>query len=263
MYLLKKQKDSFCPLIKCSANAGYAAISVVDFQNSRGSMLPDPLRWPSPYFNFISSYYAALGRTLDMNALNYVLYVYMSMVYVGSVQWKCEDRSKTYYNWSLYLYSVHGAGFNSVIKQESCGGFMLVMKKLSWIKFWYKNMSIYWTLWMRRKGKLDSLGIWLIGKNIFISLRLHCIFFLTQNLDFVAVLEKTLNNGEWFLASMKNVVKFSHWKLLKVMEKNQETLPEFQKVNRVGSIITVMHVFLGCNHQSYFLLTRDCKTWCF
>ena len=29
------------------------------------------------------------------------------------------------------LYSVHGEGFNSVIKQESCGSFMLVMKKLS------------------------------------------------------------------------------------------------------------------------------------
>ena len=61
MYLLKKQKDSFCPLIKCSANAGYAAISVVDFQNSPGEHAPGP----SPYFNFISSYYAALGRTLN------------------------------------------------------------------------------------------------------------------------------------------------------------------------------------------------------
>ena len=42
MYLLKKQKDYFCPLIKCSANAGYAAISVVDFQNSPGEHAPGP-----------------------------------------------------------------------------------------------------------------------------------------------------------------------------------------------------------------------------
>ena len=43
---------------KCSENAGYAVF--------RGSMPPDPPRCSnfSPYFNFISSYYATLGRTL-------------------------------------------------------------------------------------------------------------------------------------------------------------------------------------------------------
>ena len=46
---------------KCSENAGYAVF--------RGSMPPDPPRCSnfSPYFNFISSYYATLGRTLHKN----------------------------------------------------------------------------------------------------------------------------------------------------------------------------------------------------
>ena len=48
---------------KCSENAGYAVF--------RGSMPPDPPRCSnfSPYFNFISSYYATLGRTLHFRKL--------------------------------------------------------------------------------------------------------------------------------------------------------------------------------------------------
>ena len=66
-----------------------------------------------------------------------------------------------------------------------------------------------------------------------------------------------MENGFWL--QNEKCGKIQSLKIAEGHGKNQETLPEFQKVNRVGSIITVMHVFLGCNHQSYFLLTRDSK----
>ena len=54
---------------KCSENAGYVVF--------RGSMPPDPPRCSnfSPYFNFISSYYATLGRTLftSINFANFLM----------------------------------------------------------------------------------------------------------------------------------------------------------------------------------------------